>query len=174
MGIEPPPQRLEIAVVSEKELYENPAGGGPGPVGSLEEALEGTTWRAEVGRFALVGFAAGPRIEDLALLGRAPAQIVREEEGTTLLVAEDAVEAVLVRHPGARVERGLVWIRFSVAMDWELVGFLAHVTTALAASGVPVGCVCGFDRDHLFLAEVHLERATAVLDGLFPPRSGLR
>ena len=58
MGIEPPPERLEIAVVSEKELYKNPAGGGPVPVGSLEEALAGTTWRAEVGRFALVGFAA--------------------------------------------------------------------------------------------------------------------
>ena len=107
-------------------------------------------------------------MEDLALLGRAPSQVIREEEGTTLLFAEDALEGVLQRHPEARVERGLVWIRFSMEMDWELVGFLAHVTGALAEAGIPVGCVCTFDRDHLFVAEAYLEQSTQVLGGLFP------
>ena len=155
-------------------MYENHSEGGEGPTRSLSEALAGTTWRRETGRFALAGFAEGPRVEDLALLGRAPSQIVREEEGTTLLVADDALEAVLERQPDARGERDLVWIRFSMAMDWELVGFLAHVTTALAEAGVPVGCVCAFDRDHLFVAEAHLERATRVLEGLFPAREERR
>jgi len=104
----------------------------------------------------------------LALLGRAPSQIIREEEGTTLLIAMDALEGVLGRHPEARVERELCWIRFSMEMDWELVGFLAHVTSALAEAGVPVGCVCSFDRDHLFVAEPHLEQTTRVLSALFP------
>lgn len=126
------------------------------------------TWRVEAGRFALIGFEGGPRVEDLALLGRAPSQIVREAEGTTLLVHEDAVDGVLERHPGAKIERSLVWIRFSAAMDWGLVGFLAHVTKALAEAKVPVGCVCTFDRDHLFVAEAHYERAAEVLKGLFP------
>jgi hypothetical protein len=145
-----------------------PQQGPEGPTSSLSEALKGTTWRVESGRFALVGFPEGPKVEDLALLGRAPSQITREEEGTTLLFAEDALEGILERHPGARVERGLAWIRFSMEMDWELVGFLAHVTRALAEGGVPVGCVCTFDRDHLFVAETHLEEATKVLGGLFP------
>ena len=135
---------------------------------SLSEALSQMTWSAEPGRFALVGFEEGPRVEDLALLGRAPSQIVREAEGTTLLIHEDAVGDVLERHPGAKLERSLVWIRFSAAMDWELVGFLAHVTKALAEAEVPVGCVCTFDRDHLFVAEAHYERAAEVLKGLFP------
>jgi hypothetical protein len=138
------------------------------PVSSLGDALVQMTWSAEPGRFALVGFEEGPRVEDLALLGRAPSQIVREAEGTTLLVHEDAVDGVLERHPGAKLERSLVWIRFSAAMDWELVGFLAHVTKALAEAEVPVGCVCTFDRDHLFVAEAHYERAAEVLKGLFP------
>ncbi len=147
-------------------LGEKPSG--EAPARSLSEALSQMTWRVEPGRFALVGFEGGPRVEDLALLGRAPAQIVREPEGTTLLVHEDAVEGVLERHSGAKLERSLAWIRFSAAMDWELVGFLAHVTGALAEAGVPVGCVCSFDRDHLFVAEVHLARAVEVLKGLFP------
>lgn len=148
-------------------MYKSPSGGGEGPTSSLSEALEGTSWREEGGRFVLVGFSGGPRVEDLALLGRAPSQIVREEEGTTILVSEDAIDAVVERHPDARVVRGLVWIRFSMAMDWDLVGFLAHVTKALAEAGVPVGCVCTFDRDHLFVSEEHLERAAEVLDDLF-------
>jgi len=143
-------------------------------VGVLSEALAKTAWRAEEGRYALIGFPEGPRAEDLALLGRAPAKVIREEEGTTLLVADDALEAVLERHPDSRVERDLVWIRFSAAMDWELVGFLAHVTTALAAADVPVGCVCSFDRDHLFVAEPHFETAKEVLDEIFPANGGCR
>ena len=149
-------------------MYEDTPQGPEGPTRSLSETLRGTKWRVETGRFALVGFPEGPRVEDLALLGRAPSQVIREEEGTTLLIAEDALEGVLQRHPEARVERGLAWIRFSMEMDWELVGFLAHVTGALAEAGIPVGCVCTFDRDHLFVAEAYLEQSTQVLGGLFP------
>ena len=138
------------------------------PTSSLSDALSQMTWSAEPGRFALLGFEEGPRVEDLALLGRAPSQIVREAEGTTLLIHEDAVDGVLERHPGSKLERSLVWIRFTAAMDWELVGFLAHVTKALAEAEVPVGCVCTFDRDHIFVAEAHYERAAEVLKGLFP------
>ena len=63
-------------------------------------------------------------------------------------------------------------IRFRMAMDWELVGFLALVTGRLAEAGVPVGAVCGFSRDHLFVARPHLERAEDVLEALFPGRGG--
>ena len=138
------------------------------PTRSLREALSRMTWRPEPGLFALVGFEGGPRVEDLALLGRAPSQVIREAEGTTLLIHEDAVDGVLSRHSGVKLERSLVWIRFSASMDWELVGFLAYVTKALADAGVPVGCVCSFDRDHLFVAEAYYKRTAEVLNALFP------
>ena len=66
------------------------------------------------------------------------------------------------------VERGLVWIRFDAPMGWEVVGFLALVTGRLAEAGVPIGAVCSFSRDHLFVAESYLERTREVLGGLFP------
>jgi hypothetical protein len=53
-------------------------------------------------------------------------------------------------------------------MGWEVVGFLAKVTGSLAAAGVPLGAVCGFSRDHLFLHERYLPQSLAVLRGLFP------
>ena len=143
---------------------------GPGePAHRLEDALRQMRFAVERERFALVGFRAPPLAADLAPLARAlPCQAIREGGETTLLVPEAELAGILARHPGAEAERGLAWIRFESAMAWDLVGFLALVTGRLAAAGVPLGAVCAFHRDHLFVAERHLERARAVLRELFP------
>lgn len=135
--------------------------------GTLDDALARMSWAVEEGSFALVGFDAAPTPDDLAALAE-PAQLVREGGETTLLMPDDALAAVLARHPGARVERDLVWIRFQAPMGWEVVGFLARVTSALAEAGVPLGCVCGFSRDHLFIARRYLDAARSCLSKLFP------
>lgn len=127
-------------------------------------------WSVEPGRFLLVGFDEPPSAADLACLDPGPGQVVREGGETTLLVPAQHDAAVRERHPGARVEQDLCWIRFQLPMSWELVGFLALVTGALAQAGVPLGCVCGFARDHLFVAAAHLDTTRAVLARLFPER----
>ena len=137
------------------------------PARDLDEALARMRFVVEPGRFALVGFEGAADAVDLALLDP-PAQLVRETDETSLLVGEAALPALLARRPAAQVERGLVWIRFEAAMGWEVVGFLARVTGALAAAGVPIGAVCGYSRDHLFVAESYLERVREVLLELFP------
>jgi hypothetical protein len=136
------------------------------PVRDLAEALAGMTFRVEEGSFCLLGFREPPVAADLAAL--VPGQVVREGGETTLLLPERALAAALERHPGARVERGLAWVRFEAALGWEVVGFLSRVCGALAAAGVPLGAVCGFSRDHLFVPRRHLERARAALRDLFP------
>jgi hypothetical protein len=138
------------------------------PAATLRETLATMRWERIAGDFALIGFDAEPADEDLALARLQPAQIVREGDETTLLVRVEAAEAVLRRHPKARVERPLAWIRFRAPMQWELVGFLAHVSSALASEGVPIGAVCGFSRDHLFVHRRHLERAESALARMFP------
>lgn len=138
------------------------------PASVLQEAWGKMTWGREAGVFALIGFPEPPLAEDLTCLARPPAQVLREGGETTLLVRESESAAVLARHPGARLERDLVWIRFEAPMSWEVVGFLARVTGELAAAGVPLGAVCGFSRDHLFLASRYFEPARAVLDRMFP------
>lgn len=137
------------------------------PARDLDQALAAMTWTRLAGRFALVGFPGPPGAAELELL-EPPAQLVREEDETTVLLREEHLEALLARRPGARVERDLAWIRFEAPMGWEVVGFLARVCTELAAEGVPIGAVCSYARDHLFVARAHLERAERVLERLFP------
>lgn len=140
--------------------------GPPGAAHTLEDALARMTFAVEEGRFALVGFPESPAPEDLALLtGVGPAQVIREGGETTILLPGKHLPEVLGRHREARVERGLAWIRFEVPMGWEIVGFLARVTGALAAAGVPLGAVCGHSRDHLFVPERYLQSTLDVLGG---------
>ncbi|MFT7485682.1 MAG: hypothetical protein ACI9F9_001532 [Candidatus Paceibacteria bacterium] len=138
------------------------------PANDLEQALAAMTFEVEPARFALCGFESPPETADLQLLGAGPGQLVREGGETSLLLEQNRVAELLQRHPAARVERGLVWIRFQAPMGWEVVGFLARVTSALAAAGIPLGAVCGYSRDHLFIHEKHLETSLTVLDELFP------
>lgn len=135
---------------------------------TLEEAWERMSWRVEAGRFALVGGGAPPGAALLAALAE-PWQLVREGGETTVLCPESCLDAVEAAAGDVRVERGLLWVRFEAPMGWEVVGFLARVTTALAEAGVPLGAVCGYSRDHLFVAERHDAATRAVLEGLFGP-----
>lgn len=138
------------------------------PERDLKRALDQTTFSVEMESFALVGFYGPPDAEDLGLVATQPfAQLVRDAGETTLLLPERLCESLLERHPGASIERALRWIRFHLPMDWELVGFLAEVTGGLAEAGVPVGAVCGYSRDQLFVAERHLGRAREVLAARF-------
>ena len=138
------------------------------PARSLEDALARMRFRVEPVRCALVGFAAPPGPAELAALGDGPGQVVREGGETTLLVPREALPGLLEAHPDARVEDDLAWIRFEAPMGWEVVGFLARVTGALAAAGVPLGAVCGYSRDHLFVNDAHLPAALGALRELFP------
>ncbi len=133
----------------------------------LDEALARMRFRVEPGRFVLLGFEEAPLAADLGVL-EPPAQLVLEAGETSLLVREEFLAPLLARHPRARIERDLAWIRFEAPMGWELVGFLARVTGELARAGVPLGAVCGYSRDHLFVAGRHLAAARACLARMFP------
>jgi hypothetical protein len=140
------------------------------PLTCLAQALRRMGFERLPGWFCLVAFDEPPGPADLALAADDPMQLVREGGETTLLVRRERLAGLLGRHPGARVQTDLAWIRFESAMDWELVGFLALVTSRLAEAGVPLGAVCGYSRDHLFVGREHLARALEVLSELFGDR----
>ena len=135
----------------------------------LSDVLRGMRYRVEAGRFALLGFPEAPGPADLEALADVPSQLVREVGETTLLVRDTHAPAIRARHPGARVVTGLCWIRFESPMDWDVVGFLARVARELATAGIPIGAVCGFSRDHVFVDERYLSLARERLDNLFGP-----
>jgi len=126
-------------------------------------------WREEPGRFALLGFRGPPAAEDLELVaGEELLQCVREGGVTTLLLPLERVDEVCARHPAAELEAPLCWLTFEAPMAWDVVGFLARVTSHLAAAGIPLGAVCSYHRDHLFVNAGYREEARAALAQLFP------
>lgn len=137
------------------------------PSRSLETALAEMSWVIESGTFALVGVDTAPTPEDLSLL-EPPGQLVVEKGETSLLIRESGLPDLLARHPNARVESGLLWVRFTAPMGWEVVGFLALVTGRLASVGIPLGAVCGYSRDHLFVDQRHGPQLREALAGICP------
>jgi hypothetical protein len=132
----------------------------------LEEILAHTELILRPGEFVLVGLepAERTRLEsDLASIKSDFCQYIIEPDVLTLLLDSNDWTHLSRHYPQANVEGPLRIFTFSVAMDWQVVGFLATVTTLLAQAGISLGAVCGYYRDHLFISIEHAARAEEVL-----------
>lgn len=94
----------------------------------------------------------------------APVATFREAEGLTLIVS--AAEAARV---GLAAVYPCRWVTLSVHSSLEAVGFLARITTHLAAHGVSVNPVSGYYHDHLFVPADRVGDVMRLLDELRPP-----
>jgi hypothetical protein len=133
---------------------------------SIQDIFARTELTVHPGEFVLVGLnpAERPRLEaDLPNFTGNFWQYLVEPDVLTLLLDRDDWARLESRYPMAQATGPLRLFTFSVAMDWDVVGFLAAVTGLLAQAGVPLGAVCGYYRDHLFIAVEHAARAEAVL-----------
>jgi Uncharacterized conserved protein len=69
----------------------------------------------------------------------APFMIFMDSREVTLLLDDADMEAIRPGIDGAmKVERGFRMLTFDIAMDFEVVGFIAEVSRILAAAGVPI------------------------------------
>ena len=84
-----------------------------------------------------------------------------EAEGTTLITTRATAEAANLAY-----EFPCRMITLNVHSSLEAVGFMARITTALAAEGMGVNPVSGFYHDHLFVPEDRVEDAMRVLKAL--------
>jgi hypothetical protein len=85
--------------------------------------------------------------------------LFREREATTVVVPE--AEA---RQRGLTGEFPCQWITLGAQSDLAAVGFLAAVTTRLAAAGISTNAVSAYFHDHIFVPAGQGERAVAVLE----------
>jgi hypothetical protein len=104
-------------------------------------------------------------------------------EELTAVLATDEWTRVHRAFPGATEEAGYRLITLEVRLDWQVIGYLAAVTRALADAGVPVGVLSSFHYDHLLVRGDLLGKAEAALQHLIDAagaasanagRSGLR
>ncbi|MER9140223.1 ACT domain-containing protein [Mesorhizobium sp. M0830] len=93
--------------------------------------------------------------------GLDPVMVFREREGATLIVAEEAANAA-----GLTASFSCRMVTLNIYSSLEAVGFLAAITTRLAAAGIGVNPVSAFYHDHLFVPADRAEEALELLIGL--------
>lgn len=84
----------------------------------------------------------------------APFMIFVDSREVTLLLDDADMDAI---RPGIddsmKFERGFRMLTFHIAMDFEVVGFIAEVSRILAAAGVPIFPISAFTRDHILVKQ---------------------
>jgi hypothetical protein len=93
----------------------------------------------------------------------APFMLLRDKHEVTLLL--DETDWRTMRHAArdARVEGGFRLITLDIELEWDVVGYLAHVTRILAEDGIAVGALSAFSRDHLLVKQDDLGTALRTL-----------
>ncbi len=99
--------------------------------------------------------------------GFEPVMRFREREGLTLILGEDEAKAA-----GLAGTFRCRMITLDIHSSLEAVGFLAAITTRLAAAGMGVNPVSAFYHDHLFVPADRAEEALAILHKLAADSGG--
>lgn len=100
---------------------------------------------------------------ELSPAAESPFLIFRDGREVTLLLEEKDWQRIQHIVRDAKVERGFRLITLDLELPWNVVGYIARVTEILAASGIPVGALSSFSRDHLLIKQDDLGRALRVL-----------
>jgi hypothetical protein len=87
---------------------------------------------------------------------------VQDGRETTVVVETAALDDL----DATAVEADWHRLTFEMELPFELVGFLATVTTALAEAGVSVFVISSFATDHVFVPVEECPRAVETLDRL--------
>jgi len=113
---------------------------------------------------------------DPALLAEAAALVAQARDSFAALVLErDEVSVTLprslweaspLRARAARADGLFRAITFDVDVDLGVCGYLAPAAARLAAAGVSIVPQCAFRKDHVLVADAHVETAVRVLEGL--------
>jgi hypothetical protein len=93
--------------------------------------------------------------------GTRPIMSFAEDEGTTLILREDAAASlgIAATFPCRR-------ITLMIHSALEAVGFMAAITSALARAGVGVNPVAGYYHDHLFVPRERADEVMGILRNL--------
>jgi hypothetical protein len=87
--------------------------------------------------------------------------VFRESEGLTLIVSEEAA-----RKAGLAATFPCRRVTLDIHSSLDAVGFMAAVTTRLAASGIGVNPVSAYFHDHLFVPAARADEAVSILEQL--------
>jgi hypothetical protein len=99
--------------------------------------------------------------------GLEPIMLFREREGMTLILREENAKAA-----GLTASFRCQMVTLNIHSSLEAVGFLAAITTRLAAAGMGVNPISAFYHDHLFVPADRAEEALELLHQLAKDSAG--
>lgn len=99
--------------------------------------------------------------EDTPLQGRSVIASIREQEGLSVVLAQQDADAL-----GLSYDYVAAWITLSVHSALAAVGLTAAFAGALGRAEISCNVIAGFYHDHLFVARADAARAMAVLKQL--------
>lgn len=100
-------------------------------------------------------------VDPLRLVGLAAEAIVREDEGTTVVLRVADADAA-----GIPYDFVAAWITLTVPSDLAAVGLTAAFSAALAAEGISCNVLAGYHHDHLLVPADRRHDALAALERL--------
>jgi len=121
----------------------------------LGRLLAGMSPRLHAGRYVYT------QVQRRVPPGVDPVVVVREDEGLTLVLAQEEADA-----SGMPYEYVAAWITLEVHSALEAVGLTAAVSRALAEAGISANVVAGFAHDHVFVPYERAADALRALDAL--------
>ncbi len=87
------------------------------------------------------------------------------KDGHEITLLLDSVDYQTCRHAlrDAKIEENFRLLTFDLVMDFNVVGFLAKVSTILAEENIPIVALSAFSRDHILIKQDNLAKALKVL-----------
>ncbi len=96
--------------------------------------------------------------DDFQSLKLAPLCTFREKEGLTLIIEKSVADKAQLQYSGS-------WslITCEINSDLAAVGFMAAISNALAAAGIPCNPVSAYFHDHLFVPKEKAQQSMSIL-----------
>ena len=104
----------------------------------------------------------------IAEIGEGFTVLIVDQFEVTLVLPDAAVEHFARRLPGHELGEAYRLITVDAQLSPDLIGFIAHLSTALADANVGVFPYAAYPRDHIMVPAAQIERALETLNRLKP------
>ena len=88
--------------------------------------------------------------------------VIKDKNEITVILEESKLdhEDIIEANRGWRI------LTFDAVLPFDLVGFLAKISTALAEEGISIFVISSYSTDHILIKEEHLSKAIKKLESL--------
>ena len=92
--------------------------------------------------------------------------IINGEDGTTVIIEKDEWKRMSDGFSDFEEESGFRIVLLDIALEWDVVGFLAAIAKPLADAGISIGAFCAYSKDYLLVKSKDIDKAIKVFETL--------